>query len=233
MELIHHILNALFPEPGCHRFGPTWEERIEHIKKWEEEYRKKERWKKKFDWRCPGCGGMMMNRGGGIYKDSEDSFLMECLACHTRYISGDYEIKQADISNIAYEKYLKEVEDIRNKLHFYDVETKIRKKWMEPVQGDVAIGYIVLQDGREFCISWCTLEELNYSTGNLNTSIPDQCDKYNAIVKKAFDAIELDKTYVVTVHTGNDLPPYVSAIKGLVLEENLIGEDHRSQEVNR
>jgi hypothetical protein len=92
-----------------------------------------------------------------------------------------------------------------------------------------------------FDISWCVLEELANRQGCIKHSDP----AYNAIVRKAFAAIELNRPYTITAHIQvpeketwwqrhwpwayhqQYVPPYISAIKGLVLEENRVGHDRR------
>lgn len=74
---------------SCKVNRPEIERRVAHLKAFEKEFKGREMWKKKYDWTCPGCGGLLMNIGGNIFKND---FLMECLVCQKRYVSGDHEI---------------------------------------------------------------------------------------------------------------------------------------------
>jgi len=229
----------------AHPGGPTWRERIDHIKKWEEEFRRTEMWKKKWDWRCPDCGGMMMNRGGGGFQDGKDSFLLECLVCHHRFIGGDDTMDPVDQDNPAYVAYLKLHKEFQERIGFYDVETSFVEVGLVPDPGEEDRGWVKTADEihgvNHFDISWCVLEELDNRQGCIKHSDP----AYNAIVRKAFNTIELNRPYTITVHIQKPevptlwqriwpwayhqpyIPPYISAIKGLVLEENLVGVDRR------
>jgi predicted RNA-binding Zn-ribbon protein involved in translation (DUF1610 family) len=229
----------------AHFFGPTWRERIEHLQKWEERMRVEEMWKKKYDWRCPDCGGQMMNRGGSTFKDDKKSLLMECLVCHHRFVGGDYTMDPVNENDPSYISYLKESSELHDYLGFYSANVSFVKKELIPQPGYEDEGRVITSEPihgeTHFEISWCVLEELELHTGSILHSDP----AYNAIVRRTFDAIELNKPYTITVHIQPPkketlwqkiwpwayhepyMAPYISAIKGLVLEENKVGFDRR------
>lgn len=244
-----NLLKCARQSGGClderaHLGGPTYRERINHLQKWEDEFRMTEMWKKKWDWRCPDCGGQMMNRGGGGFLDRKDSFLLECLVCHKRFIGGDYTMDPADQNNPAYVTYQKIHRELWEQLGIYEVETSFVEAGLVAEPGNEDRGWVKTADEikgvNQFDLSWCVLEELANRQGSIRHSDP----AYNAIMRKAFNTIELNTPYTITVHIQKqeetwwqrhwpwtyyrpDIPPYISAIKGLVLEENLVGVDRR------
>lgn len=56
MSILHPEVPILHPEVPI-------EDRISHLQAWEKQFEKEEMWKKKYDWRCPECGGQMYNCG--------------------------------------------------------------------------------------------------------------------------------------------------------------------------
>lgn len=230
----------------AHFGGPTYRERLAHIEKWEEGFRRTEMWKKKWDWRCPECGGQMMNLGAG-YKNASHDFLLQCLVCQNRFVSGDYSIMRADVSDPAYVAYLEDRAELHNR-GYYEVETQFVSKRLEPVPDDLDRGYVIVKDkiaGEElFEISWWVLHELELHTGSLKHHAPGN-EQYQALIRKTFDAIELNKTYNLLAHVQKKkeetwwqrhwpwayhepyMRPYISGIGGLILEENLVGKDYR------
>jgi len=231
----------------AHPYGPTWRERIAHLEEWEKNFRATEMWKKKWDWRCPECGGLMMNLGEA-YKNASHDFLMQCLVCQNRFVSGDYSMKRADASDPAYTAFLEEQEKLHIYLGFYEVKTQFVSKRLEPEPDDLDRGYVVVKDkigGEElFEISWCVLHELFLHIGSLKHHAPGN-DQYQALVRNTFNAIELNKTYRILAHVQKEkeetwwqrwwpwayhepyMRPYISGIGGLILEENRVGIDRR------
>jgi hypothetical protein len=223
----------------CHPYiDPN--ERLRHIAAYIEELQRRDGWKKKYDWRCPECGGQMMNHGT---MNKNGDFLLECLVCQKGFIVGDYEATKAD----------KELDEFKKKrkisseeLGFFEVETQITKKWAIPYPQGIDESYITLKDPVKrvdtFEISWCVFKQLANRTGSIPWAPPHNA-KHNAITQKAFNAIELNKQYTITVNIsvpanptfwerirGISYPyhrPYASSIDGLILEENRKGIDRR------
>ena len=216
--------------------------RIDHIKQWEEEFEKNEQWKKKYDSRCPSCGGLLMNIGGGIYPG--DDHLKECLNCLKQFIVGDTEMKPVDPSDPSdpnYIEFLKERKRLDDVLGYQTIDTVITKK--EIVSTVNELHMIKLRDPingiNEFHIAWVVLHELGSRTSSLSWNSPE----YKAIIAMTFDAIKLNEPYTIQVHFDKlekqsfwdrvrgkkqtIYPPYVCRIKGLKLEANRLGKDYR------
>jgi hypothetical protein len=218
------------------RFHPVVsnEKRLEHLQAWEKQFEKEEMWKKKYDWRCPSCGGQMYNCG----ELKKSRFVLECFICLKRFISGDTEIPETDSD---YSQFLQEQKDLHKYLGFTDISTQIVKKWNTILPDTLDISYVTLKDAVNgvdtFEISWCVFKQLNNRTGNIPWS---NHAEYNTITRKAFNAIELNKTYLINVYIPKPLTwwqrniskpfqmrPYTSSMKGLILEENRVGKDRR------
>jgi hypothetical protein len=225
-------------------FGGSREDqqkRIDHIKRWEEEFEKNEQWKKKYDMRCPACGGLLMNIGGGTYHG--DDHLVECLNCLKQFVSGDTDIKPVDPADPNYIKFVEEKKRLEQYLGFCNIDTVITKKRILSVEGIHDLHLVTLRDPvngiSEFHIAWVVLHEL----GNRTSSLSWNSSEYNAIIAMTFDAITLNEPYTIQLHFDKPekqsfwdrmrgkkqkmWPPYVCRIKGLKLEANKVGKDYR------
>jgi hypothetical protein len=221
--------------PEGHPCQPSIKDRISNIKRFEKQWIKENGWKKRRDHRCPECGGMLSsaNRWNGGKE------MMECMNCLGEFVVDDYKIEKSIKADISYLKYLKGEKEFHESLGFYDIETQIIKKWNETRSNERDTSFVSLKDKvkdiNTFEIAWCVLKELDHRTGSIRDS-----NEYNAITRKAFDAIELNKMYTIVTHIDNPLswwekniwgcvisPPYISSIKGLILEENKVGIDYR------
>jgi hypothetical protein len=213
------------------------EARLAHLKAWEKQFEQEEMWKKKYDWRCPSCGGQMYNCG----EITKSEFVLECFICLKRFIAGDYEIKEASETDPEYRQFLQDGVDLHKYLGFTDITTQIVTKQNIVLPDKLDTSYVWLKDAVQgvtrFEISWCVLKQLNNRTGNIPWSNPAA---YNAVTRKAFDAIELNKDYLINAYVQKPftwwqrniskphlMRPYISSIKGLILEENRVGKDRR------
>jgi hypothetical protein len=204
-------------------------------------------WKKKYDWRCPECGGQMYNCGS-LHNDIKNSdFVLECYVCQNRFMGGDYTMEKASETNTDYLNFMQDREKFRESLGFSDTTNQIIRKEAVPVKGDREKTYVTLKDPVNgidtFEVAWIVLEQTRTRTGNIVFGDYAGWDK---VTRQLFNYLELNKLYRITVNfpkppaplTWREKhiyrcvqqpphPPYISSIKGLILEENRVGKDRR------